>query len=156
MQLKSKIARQLINKKLTLCIAESCTGGLLSHLLTNVPGSSAFLTASLVCYANTAKIKLLDIPASLIKDHGAVSLPVARLMATHAARIFDADFGIGITGIAGPSGGSLQKPVGLVFIAVQSRKKLLAKRYNFKGSRLQIKNQACHKALQMLLSLLDP
>lgn len=155
MQLKLKIARKLISHQWTICMAESCTGGLLSHQMTNIPGSSAFLTASLVCYANEAKIKILSIPSSLIKQNGAVSLAVAELMAINAAGIFNSDFGISVTGIAGPTGGSPGKPVGLVFIAVKSREKLLAKHYVFKGSRLQIKKQACDKALKLLLSAMD-
>ncbi|MBL8014005.1 MAG: CinA family protein [Candidatus Omnitrophica bacterium] len=150
-----KIAHKLITREWTVCLAESCTGGLLAHTLTNIPGSSAFFTASLVCYANKAKTKLLGIPEALIKERGAVSLPVAQLMATNAAHLFNSDFSIGITGIAGPGGGTRLKPVGLVFIAVRSREKLLTKRYIFKGSRLQIKRQACDKALKLLLSAMD-
>lgn len=156
MQLEKKIAKKLIAGQKTLAIAESCTGGLLSHRLTNISGSSAFLIATVVSYANRAKVKLLKVPASVIETNGAVSAPVAKLMARNMQKLFNTDFGVAITGIAGPTGGTDHKPVGLVFIAVGSRKKLFAERNLFKGSRLQIKTQAAHRALELLLKMIGP
>ena len=155
MQLEKKIAQKLIATGKTITIAESCTGGLLTHRLTNIPGSSAFLMASIISYSNTAKSKLLKIPASLIQKEGAVSPSVAGLMARNARKLFNTTLSVAITGIAGPTGGSPQKPVGLVFIAVQSSKRLLVDRNLFKGSRLQIKKQAADRALKLLFKFIN-
>lgn len=154
MQLEKKTARKLIVNQKTLAVAESCTGGLLTHRLTNISGSSAFLTAAVVSYADRAKVKLLKIPSAVIRTNGAVSAPVAKLMARNVQKLFDTDFGVGITGIAGPTGGTAQKPVGLVFIAVVSRKTLTLEQNHFKGSRLQIKTQAANRALELLLKII--
>lgn len=154
MQLEQKIAKTLILKGKTLSIAESCTGGLLTHRLTNISGSSKFLVATVVSYSNDAKIKLLKIPASLLERHGAVSAPVVKHMAQGMRRLLDTDFAISITGIAGPTGGTPTKPVGLVFIAACSRSKVIAQRNIFKGARLQIKNQSVQQALTLLKKLL--
>ena len=155
MQLEKKIAQKLIATGKTITIAESCTGGLLTHRLTNIPGSSAFLMASIISYSNTAKSKLLKIPASLIQKEGAVSPSVAGLMARNARKLFNTTLSVAITGIAGPTGGSPQKPVGLVFIAVQNRKHLLVDRNLFKGSRIQIKKQATDRALKLLFKFIN-
>ena len=155
MQLEKKIAQKLIATGKTITIAESCTGGLLTHRLTNIPGSSAFLMASIISYSNTAKSKLLKIPASLIQKEGAVSPSVAGLMARNARKLFNTTLSVAITGIAGPTGGSPQKPVGLVFIAVQSSKHLLVDRNLFNGSRIQIKKQAADRALKLLFKFVN-
>ncbi len=151
MQLNIKVAQSLIKQKKTLAIAESCTGGLLSNNLTNVPGSSNFLLMSIIAYANAAKTKLLNISPQLLKKHDAVSAPIARLMATNIRKILSTDYGIAITGIAGPGGGSASKPVGLVFIAVSNKKTVFVEQCIFKGSRLSIKRQASNTALNLLL-----
>jgi PncC family amidohydrolase len=147
-------ARILTSGRLTLAVAESCTGGLLTHSLTNVPGSSLFLKAGLVCYANEAKIRVLGVPPSLLTHHGAVSAATAQAMARGVRCRIKADIGIGITGIAGPGGGTEKKPVGLVFIAAASARKTIFKKFIFKGTRLQIKEQAARAALLMLRSIL--
>ena len=152
---KQKIARILLIKGQTLSIAESCTGGLLANQLTNISGSSAFFWLGIIAYDNKAKVKILKIPPSIIKKHGAVSLPVAKLMAQNVRKILNTDFGIGITGIAGPKGGTKDKPVGLVFIAVASKKEEILEKCHFKGSRLSIKAQAAQKALKMLLKIIE-
>ena len=151
MRSEQKLAKILTNKSQTVAIAESCTGGLVANRLTNIPGSSAFFWLGIIAYDNKAKISLLKIPTTLIKKHGAVSLPVVKLMAENVRKILNTDLGVGITGIAGPTGGSKLKPVGLVFIAVANKKKTLIEEYHFKGSRLSIKTQAVNKALKMLL-----
>jgi PncC family amidohydrolase len=156
MQLEKKIAKKLIAGQKTLSVAESCTGGLLTHRLTNISGSSAFLIATVVSYSNRAKIKLLKVPLSVIVAKGAVSAQVAELMACNTKKLFNTDFGVAITGIAGPTGGTAQKPVGLVFIAVAGHKKLITERNIFKGSRLQIKAQAAQRALELLLKMIGP
>jgi PncC family amidohydrolase len=111
--------------------------------------------ATIISYSNTAKSKLLKIPASLIQKEGAVSSSVAGLMAKNVGKLFGTDLSIAITGIAGPTGGSPQKPIGLVFIAVQSRKHLLVDRNLFKGSRIQIKKQATDRALELLFKFIN-
>lgn len=156
MHTEEKIAQVLLHQKKTLAIAESCTGGLLANRFTNISGSSGFFWLGIIAYDNKAKIKLLKVPSPIIKKHGAVSLAVVKLMAGNVRKILDTDYGIGITGIAGPSGGTKAKPVGLVFIAVASRGEIAAQECHFKGSRLSIKNQACEKALKMFSWFLKP
>lgn len=156
MRLDKKIAFTLIKQKKTLALAESCTGGLLGHTLTNLPGASQFLYLGLIAYDNSAKIKLLGIPPALINKHGAVSAEIARKMAINVRKLLKTDLGLSITGIAGPSGGTAAKPVGLVFIALSSSKKDLVKSFHFKGTRLSIKNQAVQAALKSLLSIVSP
>lgn len=154
MQLENKIANLLIINKKSISIAESCTGGLLTHRLTNISGSSEFLMATIVCYSNTSKSKLLGVPSSLILKHGAVSEEVVKRMAQSVRRILNTDFGISITGIAGPTGATLTKPIGLTFIGVSTRTKTIFEKNIFKGTRLQIKQQASTRALELLQEIL--
>ncbi len=144
----------LTQKQKTLAMAESCTGGLLSHRLTNVPGSSKAIHFGLCVYSNASKTKFLKIPAALIKKHGAVSEPVALLMADNVRKIQKSDFGIGITGIAGPDGGTKSKPVGLVFIAVATPKEKVCLECQFEGDRDSVKKQAAGQAMELLLEFL--
>ena len=154
MRLEKKIAQILIHQKQTLATAESCTGGLLAHTLTNVPGSSAFYLLGVVAYNNAAKTGILKIPASLIKAQGAVSAEVAKRMALGARKILNTDYGIGITGIAGPSGGTKAKPAGLTYIAASNLHKTIVQRFHFKGTRLRNKKQAVAAALRILGQML--
>lgn len=151
MLIEEKLLKALMDKGLTLSLAESCTGGLLAHRITNIPGSSKVFLLGIIAYANSAKRRLIKIPEKTIQRFGAVSSPTARLMAEGARRLGGSDLGIGLTGIAGPGGGSKNKPVGTVFIAVSSSRKTLVKKFHFRGSRLRIKKQAADKAIQMLL-----
>ncbi len=151
MLIEEKLLNSLQAKKLTLSLAESCTGGLLANRVTNIPGSSKTFLLGIIAYSNSAKCRLLKIPEKIIQSYGAVSRPTARLMAEGARRLGGSDLGLGLTGIAGPGGGSKSKPVGTVFIAVSSSRKTLAKKFIFSGSRLRIKKQAADKAIQMLL-----
>ena len=154
MLLEKKAALKLTLRGKSLSIAESCTGGLLTHRLTNISGSSQFLVGSLIAYANETKIRLLKIPASLIKKHGAVSQVVARKMSQNARGIFRTDLGVGVTGIAGPTGGTKEKPVGLVFICVSDKRQTICRRFLFKGGRARVKSQAADEALRLLLKFL--
>lgn len=154
MRLASKLAQLLLQQQLSLSVAESCTGGLLSHELTNVPGASAFLHLSVIAYDNKAKTALLKVPAAFITANGAVSSAVALQMAKGVRQILKTDIGIAITGIAGPTGGSVQKPVGTVFIAIHTAQQSHAQHYYFKGTRLRIKTQAANAALKMLINFL--
>ncbi|MFH1646045.1 MAG: competence/damage-inducible protein A [Candidatus Omnitrophota bacterium] len=146
--LEGAINKLLKNKK--LAIAESCTGGLISSRLTDTSGISKNLLFSVVAYSNTAKTGLLNIPENIIKKHGAVSSIVAKEMAKNIMSLANSDIGIGITGIAGPSGGSKEKPVGLVHIALADSKKTIHKKFYFNGTRTDVKFQASQAALNML------
>ncbi len=149
MKTSLRLAHLLISAHKTVATAESCTGGLIAHTLTNVPGSSNWFKGGVISYANEAKTVFLGVPAPLIKDHGAVSAAVAKAMAQGARKRFKTDFAIATTGIAGPGGGTPSKPVGLVFIAFASAKKIIVKKFIFKGTRLSIKDQTLQKALRM-------
>jgi nicotinamide-nucleotide amidase len=134
----------------TLAVAESCTGGLISHRLTNIPGSSEYFLEGVVAYSNAAKVDLLGVEPNLIEAHGAVSLPVARAIATGIRRRARADIGLAVTGIAGPSGGTPDKPVGLVFIALAWPGGVEVRKNLFPGKREQVKLQSAQKALDMV------
>lgn len=149
-KLELEINKLLIKKKKTLAVAESCTGGLLSNLITNIPGSSRYFILGVTAYSNRTKTSVLEIPKGIIAKQGAVSEKVAKLMAESIRKLADTDFGMGITGIAGPTGGSKTKPVGTVFIAIDSSSKKLSKEFYFRGNRRAIKKKAALKALKLL------
>lgn len=144
------VGEKLAQQKKTLAVAESCTGGCLAKLLTDIPGASRYFTHGWVTYSNDAKIGELGIGADLIEKHGAVSEQVAVAMAQGARRRAGTDFAIGLTGIAGPSGGSEQKPAGLVYISVVSDSKCETKRFIMSGDRGSIRLRAAQAALNML------
>lgn len=139
-------------KAFTLATAESCTGGLLSALLTEIPGSSDVFTHGFITYANAAKTAILGVNPALITQHGAVSEPVARAMAEGALRASGAALAVAITGVAGPGGGTAAKPVGLVYIAVATRAGTQAMAHHFSGDRCAIRLAAVEAALKQLLS----
>ena len=145
-ELNEVVARTLIETKTTIAVAESCTGGLISHRLTEVPGISEVLLESVVAYSNGSKVKRLGVDPALIEEHGAVSEPVARAMALGAARTSGAEIGVAVTGIAGPGGGSPSKPVGLCYMAVGDR----VESKIFSGDRSNVKERAAGYALNML------
>lgn len=134
----------------TLAVAESCTGGLITHLLTEVPGISSSLLMGVVAYSNQAKTKQLAVPAKTILAHGAVSEEVALAMASGVRKAASADIGIAVTGIAGPTGGSCEKPIGLVYIAISGSDGEHVRKFNFKGSRSNIKEKSAAAALEMI------
>lgn len=149
-ELEEIVVRLLIEKRAKLAVAESCTGGLISKRLTDVSGSSACFDRGIVSYSNEAKIQMLKVPPKLIDEYGAVSSQVAIAMAEGARRISNTDLGIGVTGIAGPTGGTTEKPVGLVYIAVSEKgKETRCKGYNFAGSRDMIRMKASQFALNI-------
>lgn len=149
-----QVHSSLIKKRKTIAVAESCTGGLLSNLLTYIRGSSRYFILGIVAYSNKSKQDILKIPAGLIAKKGAISKEIALKLAQQVRKIAKTDFGIGITGIAGPSGGTPQKPVGTVFIAVASKNKTISKKYQFRGTRVTIRKKSSLKALELLKSLL--
>lgn len=152
--LESVVVRMLVERKLKLALAESCTGGLVAHRITNVPGSSNVFVAGIVAYANDAKIRFLGVPEGLLRRHGAVSAETAEAMAEGAASRVGADVALGITGIAGPSGGTADKPVGLVFIGLRTPDGVRAVRNVFGGGRLEIKQRTSQAALNLLRTYL--
>jgi len=154
MRIEEKVAKALIKSGKTLSIAESCTGGLMAHRLTNIPGASSFLKVAIVTYSNESKAKLLKIPSTTLKKYGAVSSETAIAMAKGALKLFKTDFGIAITGIAGPDGATKTKPIGLVFIAVYTNLEMLCLECNFQGTRTSIKQQATTQALRLLYEFL--
>jgi PncC family amidohydrolase len=149
-----KVSNYLIDKKLTVAIAESCTGGLIAHTLTNISGSSKFFERSIVSYSNNSKIELLEVPENLIKEYGAVSEHVAKAMATGIRKKSNVDIGLATTGIAGPTGGTKEKPVGLVYISLSTKKDIIIKKFIFKEDRIGNKTAACNAALKLLYEYL--
>ena len=146
---------ELLRDRRKIAVAESCTAGLLASRLAEPPGASAYLAGGAVSYSNEAKIALLDVPAELIERHGAVSPEVAEAMADGALARFDADLGVGITGIAGPEGGTKQKPVGYVCVCVKvAGGPALARDPVIPGDRAEIKDRSCTLALHLLRRLL--
>jgi PncC family amidohydrolase len=152
--ISNQIHKFLIKKQKTVAIAESCTGGLVSTLLTKIPGSSKYFILGTVTYSNKSKEDILKIPRKVITQNGAVSGIVARLMAKNIRKISGADFGIGITGIAGPGGAMPSKPVGTVFIAMESKKMALCKKFCFSGDRARVRKKAALASLKLLYSAL--
>jgi nicotinamide-nucleotide amidase len=152
--LEAVIGDLLRSRQFTLAAAESCTGGLLTSRLTDVPGSSTYVERSFICYSNRSKVELLGVPEAMLLEHGAVSEPVAQAMAEAARTRAGANVGIGITGIAGPDGGTPEKPVGTVAIAVDVDGDKRVRTFQFIGGREQVKFQATQAALNMLRLLL--
>jgi nicotinamide-nucleotide amidase len=149
-ELPQVVADLLLGREITLATGESCTGGMLAARLTEVPGASRFFERGFVTYSNKAKMELLGVEAALIDSVGAVSEEVARAMAAGARRASGAQVGIGITGIAGPDGGSPEKPVGLVFVAIDGAAGTRVRRAQFPGERDRVRYQASQLALEML------
>lgn len=148
--LEEVVGKLLAKKKLTISAAESCTGGLLSNRLTDVSGSSGYFKAGIVTYSNESKESLLGVSAASLKRHGAVSGQVALEMARGVKHYACTDIGIGITGIAGPTGGTRRKPVGLVYIAFVTDSKRIVKKFRFTGPRQDIKWQSSQLALDLM------
>jgi len=140
----------LKQRRLTLAVAESCTGGLIGAQITNIAGSSGYFDRGVVTYSNTAKTELLGVPAGLIECHGAVSSEVAKAMAQAVRESANVDIGLSVTGIAGPGGGSEQKPVGLVYTAVATDRGVQAVEHRFLGDREQIRLRSAQMALDMV------
>ena len=145
------VGRLLLNQRLTVALAESCTGGLISHRLTQVPGSSAYVDRGAVCYSNQAKTAMLGVPAELIARHGAVSSEVAASMAEGIRRRAGVSVGLSVTGIAGPGGATETKPVGLVYMGLNAESgETITKEFRFHGDRLMITQRSSQAALDLL------
>jgi nicotinamide-nucleotide amidase len=149
-----KIIGELLYKKgSTLSMAESCTGGMIAHLITSIPGSSRYFTGSVVAYSNKIKEEILGVNKEIIESFGAVSEQVVREMAAGAMKLFGTDYSVATSGIAGPDGGTMEKPVGLVWIAVASRDRIIAEKFNFGNQRDTNIQKASLTALNMLRKL---
>ena len=153
--LETQIVRLLTERHQTLALAESCTGGYIAHRITNVPGASAIFSIGFVTYSNDAKQKFLGVRAQTLQQYGAVSEPVAREMAEGARLAGSTDYAIAVTGIAGPGGGTPEKPVGTVFIAVASATETRVLRRFNPGERLAFKQITSEQALEQLQALIE-
>jgi nicotinamide-nucleotide amidase len=148
--MEAVVGRMLAAQGASIAVAESCTGGLITHRLTNVPGSSAYVERSFVVYSNRAKQELLAVPEAVLAEYGAVSEPAARLMAEGARKAAGTVYGLSVTGIAGPGGGSAEKPVGTFFIGVAAPGQTIVKKQFFPGTREKIKIMSAQMALNLL------
>ena len=149
-ELEDVVGRMLSVRKLTIAVAESCTGGLIAHRITNVSGASAYFERGVVAYSNASKTELLGVPPDLIAVHGAVSKEVVEAMALGVRQMARADIGLATTGIAGPTGGSAEKPVGLVWIGFADASGSLALRFTYGEGRTRIKERAAQSALDLV------
>ena len=148
-----KIVKLLIKNKLKISVVESCTGGLLSSAITSISGSSKVFTLGLVTYSNQSKIKVLKVSKKLIKKYGAVSEQVCLAMVKNVSKIGKTSMSVSVTGIAGPSGGTEKKPVGLVYIGIKKGNKTLIKKHLFKNKkRLAIQKTTVNEALGLILT----
>ena len=152
-RLSSKVVRILTKKKLTVALAESCTGGLLASTITSISGSSKVFNMGLVTYSNNTKIKILGVPKKTITKFGAVSYETCLLMVKNLSKISKSNISISITGVAGPNGGTKEKPVGLVYMGFKKGRKTIIKKNLFKNKgRISIQKTTVKKALKMILN----
>ena len=151
MDLAARLRVKCTARGLTVGTAESCTGGLIAHLITDVPGSSAYFSGGLVAYADDVKQSQLGVPAAVLAAHGAVSAQAAIAMADGIRERLGTDLGVGVTGVAGPDGGSEAKPVGLAYVAVTGLGEADVRRFLWPGNRMENKRSSAEAALEMLL-----
>ena len=153
--LAKKIVKILTGKKLTISLAESCTGGMVSSVITAINGSSNVFTFGLIAYSNKSKINMLNIPKNIIKKYGAVSAQVCLCMVKNINKISKTNISLSVTGIAGPDGGTKKKPVGLVYIGIKKGNNIYIKKYLFKNKgRSYIQKATVNKSLGLILSFL--
>lgn len=149
-----KIIKNFTKENIRIAVAESCTGGYISNMFTNVSGASNVFERGIVCYNNQAKIDLLNVDPKAIEENGAVSEEIVRQLANNIRIQSKVDIGIGISGIAGPTGGTPEKPVGLVFIGFSNEKETIVEKYNFKTDRITFKKNVLEKVLQYIEKLI--
>ncbi|MEA2054303.1 MAG: CinA family protein [Candidatus Thermoplasmatota archaeon] len=149
------IASLLKKRNLKIATAESCTGGLIGHTITNVPGSSYYYEGGVISYSNAIKMKFLGVNEETLKKYGAVSEQTAKEMAEGIKNRASVNIGIATTGIAGPGGGTTEKPVGLVYVALAGNEGTYVKKFNFHGNRGENKKSTCDAAINMLLNYLE-
>jgi nicotinamide-nucleotide amidase len=145
-----KIIKTYTAKNLKIAIAESCTGGYISHMVTNIPGASKVFERGIVCYSNQAKIDLLNVDCKSLEIHGAVSENVVNQLANNIRTLSNVNIGIGISGIAGPTGGTPEKPVGTVYIGFSTEEETQANRFDFKADRIMFKKMVLDKIIEYL------
>ncbi len=149
------VTQKLSERQATISVAESCTGGLLASFLSHSSGSSNFFLGGVVSYANSAKEDILKVDKNFILKYGAVSEPVAKDMARGVRSLFFSDYSLSITGIAGPTGGTDEKPVGTVWIGYCDDRHNIAKKFSFAGDRESIRQQSCEASLRLLLEMME-
>ena len=154
MSVNEELVKALADKKMTVSTAESCTGGLISKLITDVSGSSEVFGYGFVTYANGAKMKILGVWDEALSQYGAVSEPVAVLMSRGARRVSKSDIAVSVTGIAGPGGGTAEKPVGLVYVSLSTPDGTICRKCNFSGTREEVRRQTAEFALNLALKYL--
>ena len=155
MKLEERLGILLREKRLNIALAESCTGGLIASRITDIPGASDYFEAGVVVYSNHAKQRFLSVPEQSIQSHGAVSKEVAEKMAEGVRQATGTDIGLSVTGIAGPKGGSPEKPVGTVYIGLSAKEVILVRKFQFNGGRLDIKEKSADEALQFAVDFLE-
>lgn len=153
--LAEKLGLLLKQHELTITAAESCTGGLFLSTLTDISGSSAYVMGGVVTYSNEAKQKFINVQESTLMAHGAVSRQTAREMAIGVKLLFESDYAVSITGIAGPGGGTAEKPVGLVYIGIATPDDVQVYRYIWDGNRIENKQHSVKAAIELLINLVD-
>jgi len=154
-EIQDVLSNLLTKGKKTISVAESCTGGLIASIITNAPGSSVYFGGGVIAYSNHAKIDLLKVPERIIQEDGAVSRNCAVAMAKNIRVLLRTDIGLGVTGIAGPNGGSAIKPTGSVYIAVSDGDKAMCKLFRFEGGRSQVRQKASMSAIKMVNELIS-
>lgn len=154
--LSQQVGDALTQHGMTISTAESCTGGLILSTLTDISGSSVYVVGGMVTYSNEAKMQHVNVQEETLVQYGAVSEPVAREMAIGVRQVFDTDYALSVTGIAGPGGGTETKPVGLTFIGLSGRDGIVAvQRHVWDGSRIENKHASVHAALTLLLTMIE-
>lgn len=153
--MESVIGQMLRDKRLTISVAESCTGGLIGNLLTNVPGSSFYFLGGVIAYSNQSKVDLLGVSSDTLEKYGAVSDQTVKEMAEGVRKRLNSDVGLAVTGIAGPDGGSREKPVGTVHIGLSASNEVFTRRYHFQGTREQVKQESSKMALDWVRRYLN-
>jgi nicotinamide-nucleotide amidase len=149
------IGKMLADRGLTISVAESLTGGLIGSIITDTPGSSRYFLGGIIAYSNQSKIEILNVSPGTIADHGAVSGQTVREMAGGIKRLYNSHLGLAVTGIAGPEGGSMEKPVGTVFIGLAAEDRTFTAGYRFNGTRGEIKQETARMALDYLRRYLN-
>jgi len=152
MSLEEQLRDKLRKRKLTIAVAESCTGGLLGSRITDVAGSSEYFLGGVIAYQNKVKEALLHVPHDVIAAHGAVSAQTVEAMASGCRELFKCDIAVSITGIAGPGGGSAEKPVGLVYVGLSTVHGTVSRRFQWQGSRISNKESSVRAAMELILS----
>lgn len=149
------VIKQLIKNELSIAVAESCTGGYVSNMFTNISGASKTFERGIICYSNEAKITLLNVDPKIIDEFGAVSDVVAKQLALNLRILSNVNISVGITGIAGPTGGTNEKPVGLVYVSFSTEEETIVKQFNFQTNRLEFKEKVFEEILTWFEKFLD-